>query len=245
MNATTTAPSDATVPAAPPPTPFRPPYTPAGVPLDRVGEVAAWLDACERELVHAARVEECLRREGWSPAQAAAVGRQYRARFNQHSLGYASLLVATGLAALAAGTAGHLAAAGIDGPVNRNLLGEWLTVLVCSLPFAVWAHRWAAKADADDPVAVWSGPRRALAQVLLWSCGIIGVGRLVVYVGQLIGVLVGATWAQGVSVLTGAVNVSITVGIALPLGLWAYRFLHRFDEEDPTAPVDRHRPTGR
>ena len=32
------------------------------------------------------------------------------------------------------------------------------------------------------------------------------------------------------------VNVAITVSIALPLGLWAFHFLHRFDAEDPVAP---------
>jgi hypothetical protein len=28
----------------------------------------------------------------------------------------------------------------------------------------------------------------------------------------------------------------VTVSIALPVGVWAFRFLHRFDDIDPTAP---------
>ena len=90
-------------------------------------------------------------------------------------------------------------------------------------------------------MAVWSGPRRKLANVLLWACGIVGVVRLFIYAGQLIGVLVGASWAQDTTVVTGAVNVAITIGIALPLGLWAHAFRHRFDGEDPTVPVARKR----
>jgi hypothetical protein len=214
---------------------------PGDIPPQRTGEIAGWLDRCEEDLVHPAEVKERLQRAGWPAGQASAVASRYRQRFNEHTLGYSALLVATGLAALAAGTAGHLLTAGIDAPVDRNALAGWLTVLVCALPFAVWAHRWAARLDRLDPVAVWSGPRRTLATVLLWACGIVGVGRLLVYAGQLIGVLVGATWANGSSVVTGAVNVAITVSIALPLALWSFGFLHRFDREDPTVPVEHHR----
>ena len=217
--------------------------TPWDLPPERAGEIAAWLDHCEEHLVHPSEINERLQRGGWSPGQASAVSTRYRRRFNEHTLGYSALLVATGLTALAAGTSGHLLAAGIDAPVNRNDLAAWLSVFVCALPFAVWAHRWAAKVDRVDPVAIWSGPRRTLARVLLWACGIVGVGRLLVYAGQLIGVLVGATWAHGASVVTGAVNVAITIGIALPLYAWAFGFLHRFDGEDPTVPVTRRRVT--
>jgi hypothetical protein len=170
---------------------------------------------------------------------------RYRSRFNEHTLGYSALLVASGVSALAAGTAGHLLAGGIDSPVNRNALGFWLALLVCALPFAIWAHHWAALVDRDDPVAVWSRPRRTLARVLLWACGVVGIVRLMIYVRQLVGVLVGAGWAARTSVVTGAVNVAITVGIALPLGLWAYNFLHRFDNEDPTKPAGHGRPQSR
>jgi hypothetical protein len=151
------------------------------------------------------------------------------------------LLITTGLAALAVGTCGHLLTVGFDKPVNRNALAGWLSVLVCSLPFAVWSHRWAARVDRRDPVAAWSRSRRNLAIALVWACGIVGLGRLFVYAGQLIGVLLGATWAHQVSVTAGAVNVAITLSIAAPLGWWAFRFLHRFDDEDPSVPVPQRR----
>ncbi|MGH9116962.1 MAG: hypothetical protein ACRD0A_03510 [Acidimicrobiales bacterium] len=205
------------------------------------GDVAAWLDRCEAEFVHPGEIGDRLFRAGWHPEAVRAAVASYRSRFNQHTLGYTALLVATGIAALAAGSAGHLLAAGISEPVNRDGLGFWLTLMVCALPFAVWAHVWAARTDGQDPIAVWSVPRRSLATVLLWACGIVGIGRLLVYTAQLIGVVVGASWASGVSLVEGAVNVAITVGIALPLGIWAHRFLHRFDREDPTAPVVRTR----
>jgi hypothetical protein len=202
----------------------------------RPADLADWLDRQEGDHTHPHVVEDRLRRAGWHPVQAASEALRYRSRFNEHSLGYSALLVATGVAALAAGTVGHLLAAGIDRTISRNGLGLWLTVLAISLPFAIWAHLWAARVDRDDPVAVWSQSRRFLAQVLVWACGLVGIGRLALYGGQLIGSLVGATWAAGDSTVAGAVNVAITVSIALPLGLWAFHFLHRFDDKDPTSP---------
>jgi hypothetical protein len=209
------------------------------------GEIARWLDARESELTHPSMVEEQLVRAGWHPAQAAAAALQYRRRFNEHALGYSALMVATGLTALAAGTSGHLLVAGLDHPLDRNALAGWLSLLVCSLPFAVWAHRWAARVDRDDHVAAWSRSRRSLAVVLLWACGIVGIGRLFIYAAELMGVLLGATWARGATVAAGAINVAITVSIALPLGLWAFSFLHRFDREDPSVPVPQRRRSGR
>jgi hypothetical protein len=224
------------------PSSFRPPAGGAWpVPPEQAAAIADWLDTCEREGVHPGTIDTQLRRQSWTPAQSAAVAEQYRQRFNEHSLGYSGLLVATGAAALAAGTAGHLITAGLDHPVNRNALAIWLTLLVCALPFAAWSHWWAAGVDRDDPAAVWSRPRRGLARFLLWGAGIVGIGRLMVYAAQLIGVLVGATWARGGSATAGALNVAITVAIALPLGLWAFGFLHRFDGEDPTSPAEHHR----
>lgn len=220
----------------PPPNPQdlrRPPADPAAL--------ADWLDRQERDLTHPAVVEDGLRRAGWNPMGAAMEAARYRTRFNEHPLGYGALLVSTGIAALAAGSTGHVLARGLDQRISRNALAWWLTVLVVALPFAVWAHVWAARVDRDDPVAVWSNSRRFLAKALLWACGIVGIGRLAIYVGQLVGSLVGATWAAGDSTGAGTVNVAITVGIALPLGLWAFRFLHRFDDENPAQPRRQRR----
>jgi hypothetical protein len=133
----------------------------------------------------------------------------------------------------------------MTGPVHRRTLAAWLTVLICALPFAGWAHWWAARVDRDDPVAVWSEPRRTLALVLVWASGIVGIGRLIIYVGQLMAVVVGARPMTGIAVLEGALNVMVVVGIALPLALWSWAFLHRFDAEDPTAPTSHRRRTAR
>ena len=207
------------------------------------GRLDAWLDGCEERLVHPGQVADHLRRSGWRPVDASQVELRYRRRFNEHHLGYSILLVATGLAALGAGSAGHVLASGLSGPVNRNALAQWLTVLACSLPFAVLAHRWAARVDQEDPVAVWSQPRRTLGRVLLWSSGVVGFGRLALYVGQLMGHLVGAQGGRNVSLAGGLLNVVIVISIALPVGVWAFSFLHRFDREDPTSPPSvRHRP---
>jgi hypothetical protein len=205
---------------------------------------AEWLDHCEANLVHPEQVKAWLRRHGWTEPQAHLLTEQYRRRFNEHPLGYTALLVSTGVAALAAGTTGHIITAGLSRPVNRSELAIWLTILLTALPFAVWAHQWAARVDRNDVVAVWSRPRRMLALVLLWACGIVGGLRILIYGTQLVGVLVGAPWARRDSLLAGAINVAISVGITLPLGMWSFRFLHRFDGEDPTAPPEsRKRPS--
>lgn len=203
--------------------------------------LSEWLDNCESDLTHPDLVRDQLKRQGWSELQANAVADDYRRRFNEHTLGYTALLVATGVAALAAGTAGHELTQGLNHPVNRNYLAFWISVLVCTLPFAAWAHHWAAKVDREDAVAVWSRPRRQLALVLLWACGIVGGIRLLVYAVRLIAYLLHAPWADRYSLGAGELNLAIVVGIALPLGLWAYRFLHRFDAEDPTVPPARRR----
>jgi hypothetical protein len=208
--------------------------------------VSDWLDECENELVHPARVRERLQRHGWAPSHAQSIADDYRKRFNEHLLGYSALLVTTGVAALALGSIGHLLTNAINGPADRYQLGIWLSVLICALPFAVWAHSWAARVDRDDPVAVWSRPRHDLALVLVWAAAVVGSIRLMVYATEMAGALVRAPWANGFSVLAGVINVGITFAIALPVGLWAYGFMHRFDWEDPSArPGQRQRRPSR
>jgi hypothetical protein len=197
------------------------------------------MDGREAELAHPNQIEDELRRVGWCDSDVRFAVARYRQRFNEHGLGYSALLVTTGVAALAAATAGHLLVAGVDGPVDRDGLADWLTILVCSIPFAAWAHVWAARVDRDDPVAAWSRPRQILARLLLWATGIVGIAHLVLYAAYVIGLVVGATWAAGTSLEAGAANVAITVCVALPLGLWTFAFLHRFDDDDPAAPAPR------
>jgi hypothetical protein len=206
--------------------------------------VAMWLDEQERQFTHPEVVKRELIRAGWFPQHAAIEAARYRDRFNEHPLGYAALLVSTGVGALALGTVGHTLTAAVGGTIDRNELGFWLTVFLVSMPFLAWAHWWAAAVDRRDPVAVWSNPRRSLSRALLWGCGIVGIGRLLWYGAQLVGALVGATWAAHASIAAGLVNVAITVGIALPLGLWAFRFRHRFDEDDPTVSRFQRRQLG-
>lgn len=213
-------------------------------PVPQPAQVEEWLDACERELVHPATVEDRLRRSGWAPGAVAAAVLSYRKRFNEHTLGYSALLVTTGLVALAAGSVGHVLIAGLTRPVNRKALAAWLTILTCSLPFAAWGHTWAARTDREDPVAAWSEPRRTLSKVLLWACGIVGIGRLVIYVGQLMAVLVHAVpSAPPGAAAVSALQVLVVVAISGPLGVWAFDFGHRFDGEDPSVPAS-HRVRG-
>ena len=212
-------------------------------PADRLEpEMLDYLDRCEADLAHPGQVDARLRRQGWAPIDSQAIAESYRRRFNEHVLGYSALLLTTGVSALAAGTVGHYLANGLNGPVQRGPLGAWLAMLVCAAPFAAWAHVWARRVDRKDPVAIWSRPRRVLAQVLLWASGVIGGARLLMYAAQLSQALVNPHSGAHRTIAAGLINVAITVVIALPLGLWAYHFLHRFDDEDPTAvPEERRR----
>ncbi len=204
--------------------------------------VAEFLDRCEADLVHPDVVADRLRRQGWPDFSAAQVAEHYRDRFDEHTLGYSALLVCTGLSALAAGTVAHQLlglAEGLD--VDREGLALWLTVLVVATPLAAWATVWAQRVDRDDPVAVWSRPRRSLARVLLWCCAVVGGCRLLAYVFNVIATLAGSEWASERSLGVGFAHVAVTLGITYPLGRWAFGFLHRFDAEDPTAPRARSR----
>ena len=223
--------------------PFSPPSNPrprAAAPV-APDTLAAWLDQQARDLTHPELVADGLRRAGWFPNHAAMEAGRYRTRFNEHPLGNGALFVSTGVAALALGTVGHVLASGLNGGISRNSLGLWLTIFLVSLPFAAWAQVWANRVDREDPVAVWSLPRRSLATALVVGCAIVGIARLIWYGAQLIGTLVGATWASGDSIAGGLVNVAITICIAAPLGLWSWNFLHRFDHEDPTRPANQQR----
>ena len=125
-------------------------------------------------------VEKELRGPAGPPRRRTAAAR-YRTRFNEHPLGYTALLVATGVAALAAGTVGHGLVSGLDQPINRNSPRGVADGAGGALPFAIWAHIWAVRVDRDDPVAVWSQPRKSLATLLVWACGLVGMGRLLMY----------------------------------------------------------------
>ena len=209
------------------------------------GAVEAWLDSCEATLTHPAKVEDQLRREGWSQPFAASIAESYRRRFNEHALGYATLLATTGFAALAAGTSGHLLIDGLVHPVHRRMLAATLSILVCLMPFVIWSHMWAADVDRQDPVAAWSRPRRSLASTLLWACVVVGAVRLLFYVETVMSALLstrpGSTDALG----AGALNVGFSLSISVSLGFWAYNFLHRFDTEDPSVPPDTRRRSRR
>jgi hypothetical protein len=187
-----------------------------------IGAIEAWLDYCEANLT-------------------ANVAGAYRRRFNEHPIGYSTLLATTGFSALAAGTSGHLIIDGLIHPVHRAALAASLSILICLLPFAVWSHTWAAKVDRDDPVAAWSRPRHNLAAALLWACVIVGAIRLLFYVETLLSALL-STHPQSSGILgAGALNVGFSLSISVSLGIWAYNFLHRFDNEDPSVPPDTRR----
>lgn len=215
--------------------PFVPPPT-ASDPGELIRQVELFLDTCEGERLRPSQVEEHLIRAGWRDVDARMVGDRYRARFDEHRLGYAGFLFSVGFSALAAGSTGHLLLAIVeDRDPSREALAFWITILAIAVPFGLWSWRWVTRTDDTDPVAAWSEPRRTLARTLLWCCGIVGGFRLISYVYTVASVISGAADRN---LAIGLANVAITAGITVPLGTWAFRFLHKFDVTPPTgAPV--------
>jgi hypothetical protein len=195
-----------------------------------IAETEQYLDRCQVASIHPDEVARQLVRAGWDPTTANVVAERYRGRFDEHRLGYAGFLFSVGFAALAAGSVGHLLLELVDGgdPAD-GALTFWLTVLVLAVPFGIWSWLWIRKVDDTDPVAAWSRPRQSLARTLLWCCGIVGGGRLLHYVYTLIADLTGSGAANDGNLLVGLGNVAVTACITVPLGTWAFRFLHRFD----------------
>jgi hypothetical protein len=188
-----------------------------------------FLDECQAAGTHPDELARQLVRAGWEPGTAHVVATRYRGRFDEHRLGYAGFLFSVGFGALALGSVGHLLLNGVEaGAVASDSLAFWLTLLVIAVPFGVWSWVWVQRVDATDPVAAWSGPRRSLATTLLWGCGVVGGFRLLHYVGTLIADLTGASWSNDGNLLVGLGNVAVTAGITIPLGVWAFRFKHRF-----------------
>jgi len=229
---TTSVPTVATGPAVPARHPHLPtaPGPLAGEPGVVIARTEAFLDECQSAAVHPDDVERQLVRAGWEAHTAMLVVERYRGRFDEHRLGYAGFLFAVGFAALSAGSTGHLLLAMAEGAdPSRDALAFWLTVLVLAIPFGIWSWMWVRRVDDADPVAAWSRPRRSLATTLLWCSGIVGGARLLHYVYTLIATLTGAHWAEDGNLLVGLANVAVTAGITIPLGTWAFRFLHKFD----------------
>lgn len=195
-----------------------------------IADTEMFLDDCERAFVPPERVESQLVRAGWEPYTAMQVTERYRARFDEHPLGYAGFLFSVGFSALSAGSTGHLLLAFAEGrDPSPEALAFWLTILVIAVPFAIWSWLWVRRVDDSDPVAAWSGPRRTLATALLWCCGIVGGFRLLHYVFTFIATITGSGWATDRNLAVGFAHVLVTTSITLPLGIWSFRFLHRFD----------------
>src|SRR5437660_8961144 len=115
----------ATTASRPKPSPTPPPQLSTDT-RNLNGEVAAWLDRCEDEILHPDVVTDRLVRAGWSRSGAVVVSGWYRSRFDEHKLGYSALLFSSGFSALAAGTLGHLLCAGFDKRVSRSSVANWL-----------------------------------------------------------------------------------------------------------------------
>lgn len=201
----------------------------------------AWVpNAAERGLTPA-QVRTWLTAQGWpvAVAEAAALEVERTGTYtelsdapppgpvnsHEHPFAYTTLLVTLGLAALSLGSTMHLildwAFASREG---SQALANWLTLFLCTLPFAVAAVVMVRRIEAEDPLARFSQVRDSLSEALLWAAGSIGGVRLLVFVHQLVTALVVERDASALG--RDLVHVATVVGIAGAVFAWTWRFRH-------------------
>lgn len=144
-------------------------------------------------------------------------------RAHEHVLAYATLFVAVGLSALALGSTVHLLLEwAVETTRGSRAIADWLTVLVCAVPFAVIAARAVRRIELHDPLARLSHARESLSLVLLWAAGVVGASRLLLFVHRGVSALVvdrdvGSLGRDVAHVLT-------VVTIAGSVFWWTWRF---------------------
>jgi cytochrome bd-type quinol oxidase subunit 2 len=144
---------------------------------------------------------------------------------HEHPFAYITLLVTVGLAALSLGSVIHLVLEwAFDTRQGSQALANWITLFLCTVPFAVAAIVMVRRIEADDPLARYSKIREELSLVLLWAAGLIGGARLLLFVHQLVSALV---VDRDVSTLgRDQVHVITVVTITGALFAWTWRFRH-------------------
>lgn len=157
---------------------------------------------------------------------------------HRHTLAYSVLLWSLGIAALSLGSSLHLVLqAAFRDQQASWVLANWLTLFVCTVPFVAYAHHKVRQIEAEDPLARLSTTRDRLTLTLLWSAGIVGILRLLVFVHQAITALVVDRSVD--DLLPNLAHVSVVVLIAGGVFLWTWRFRHADEPQATDEAPDR------
>jgi hypothetical protein len=184
------------------------------------------LDTHIAEALAAGLTTEQIRRSlasaGWHPTDIAiAINRSDQPP--NGSFGYAWLFFGLGFAGLSLAGTFHVMLDGLKDLPNRTALVGWLTVLLCSAPFAGAAVRWASVAERRDPSLRRSPVRKGLGMTLLWVVGIVGMARLLEFVARFLSALLDTNPTANPSV--ALMQVLVTVAIAGGLFWWTWDFV--------------------
>lgn len=155
---------------------------------------------------------------GWDADAAAQWSMRSLRTTDRHRLLYWTLTFTTGFAALAAGSALHLALRGNPAP---RAIAAWITLFLVAAPLAGLTNAWARRVERHDPHAIWSPSRRTLFAWLAGCTGTIGLLRLLTYVFRTVAAIVGV---PGYSLSTAALaQVLVSLAITVPLFAWSLR----------------------
>jgi hypothetical protein len=176
------------------------------------------------------QIRRSLQSAGWHPTDIhLALGRSERPP--NGSFGYAWLFFGLGFAGLSLAGTFHVMLDGLKDLPNRTALVGWLTVLICSAPFAGAAVRWATVAERRNPALRRSPVRRSLGLTLLWVVGVVGMARLLEFVARFLSALLNAnpTASPAVNPAVALMQVLVTLAIAGGLFWWTWDFVRDTD----------------
>lgn len=144
---------------------------------------------------------------------------------HEHPFAYITLFVTMGFAALSLGSTIHLLLAwAFETQSGSQALANWLTILFCTVPFAVASLVIVRRIEAEDPLARYSQVRDGVSMVLLWAAGVIGGLRLLLFVHQLVSALIVDRDVSSLGSDLG--HVTTVLAITGSLFAWTWRFRH-------------------
>jgi hypothetical protein len=144
---------------------------------------------------------------------------------HEHGFAYTTLFVTLGFAVLSLGSTIHLLLEwAFESRSGSQALANWLTVFLCTVPFAVASLRVVRRIEAEDHLARYSQVRDSLSMLLLWAAGIVGGIRLLAFVHQLVSALI--VDREVSSLGWDLAHVVTVVVLSGSVFAWTWRFRH-------------------
>jgi len=191
-------------------------------------EVRRMLDAhiteAHRAGLSSEQVSRSLLATGWHPGDVALAMTRHDQPPNG-TFGYAWLFFGVGFAGLSLAGAFHVILDGLKDQGSRSALVGWLTILVCSAPFAAAAMYWAANAERRDPNLRRSPVRKGLGMTLLWISGVVGMARLIEFVARFFSAVLDPAANPGANPTVALTQVLVTLSVAGGLFWWTWDFV--------------------